>query len=191
MAETTKKTTTTTSSKTVETPKTVPESTPKTRTIADVNPSDRVPIDNLCDWDIHFRSLESNRDLFIAGGVKNYRQLTVAEIDSQVKIGNEAFCGTDGYGTHAPIRIIDPVIREYVFGADTNPKQLTEDNVRELLRIFDKRKFKDSLENLVVTNAEKRMIVLVAERVGIEDVESFKIAAIEKMSGIDFDHDDL
>ena len=191
MAETTKKTTTTTSSKTVETPKTAPESTPKTRTIADVNPSDRVPIDNLCDWDIHFRSLESNRDLFIAGGVKNYRQLTVAEIDSQVKIGNEAFCGIDGYGLHAPIRIIDPVIREYVFGADTNPKQLTEDNVRELLRISDKKEFRNSLEDLVVTNAEKRMIVLVAERVGIEDVESFKIAAIEKMSGIDFDHDDL
>ena len=191
MAETTKKTTTTTSSKTVETPKTAPEPIRKTRTIADVNPSDRVPIDNLCDWDIHFRSLEANRDLYIAGGVKNYRQLTVAEIDSQVKTGNEAFCGIDGYGLHAPIRIIDPVIREYVFGADTNPKQLTEDNVRELLKISDKKKFKDSLEDLVVTNSEKRMIVLVAERVGIEDVESFKIAAIEKMSGIDFDHDDL
>ena len=63
--------------------------------------------------------------------------------------------------------------------------------MRELLKISDKKKFKDALEDLVVTNSEKRMIVLVAERVGIEDVESFKIAAIEKMSGIDFDHDDL
>lgn len=157
------------------------------KTIEDIKPSDRVSIDNLCDWVISFESYETNRGIDIPDGVKNYKNLTVAEVDSQVKTGNIGFVGTDGFGSHAPFRINDPVIREYVFGEPVDPIQLTEDAVRELLAIQNKQKFYKALESLVVTKAEKRMIVRLVERVGMDDVPSYQIAAIEKISGIKFD----
>ena len=167
--------------------KTTTRKTAQKKTVEDVKPSDRVSIDNLCDWVISFESFESNRGIDIPDGVKNYKNLTVAEVDSQVKTGNIGFVGTDGFGSHAPFRINDPVIREYVFGEVVDPVQLTEDAVRELLAIQNKQKFYNALESLVVTKAEKRMIVRLVERVGIDDVPAYQIAAIEKISGIKFD----
>ena len=167
--------------------KTTTRKTAQKKTVEDVKPSDRVSIDNLCDWVISFESFESNRGIDIPDGVKNYKNLTVAEVDSQVKTGNIGFVGTDGFGSHAPFRINDPVIREYVFGEAVDPVQLTEDAVRELLAIQNKQKFYNALESLVVTKAEKRMIVRLVERVGIDDVPAYQIAAIEKISGIKFD----
>ena len=157
------------------------------RTVSDVSLNERVAIDNLYGWSIGFRASESERDILIAPYVKNFKQLTVAEVDSQVKLGNVVFCGQDGYGSHAAFRILDPVIREYVFGEDVDPIQLTEERVRELFNIDDKKTFEKKLSELVVTDSEKRMIVVLAEKIGIEDVVSFKLAAIEKISGIKFD----
>lgn len=158
------------------------------RTIEDVSLNERVAIDNLYGWKIGFRASESERDITIAPYVKNFKQLTVAEVDAQVKLGNLVFCGIDGYGSHAPIRIVDPVIREYVFGEDINPIQLTEEKVKALLKIDDKKTFDKTLSELVVTKSERRMIVILAEKVGIEDVVSSKLAAIEKISGVKFDY---
>ncbi len=157
------------------------------RTIDDVSLNERVAFDNLYGWSLGFRASESERDILIAPYVKNFKQLTVAEVDAQVKLGNVAFCGQDGYGSHAPLRILDPVIREYVFGEDINPIQLTEEKVKELFAIDNKKEFEKKLSELVVTDSEKRMIVILAEKIGIEDVVSFKLAAIEKVSGIKFD----
>lgn len=166
--------------------KTVRKSAVKTKTVEDIKPSDRVSLDNLCDWDLNFTSLESSRDIVIPAGVKNYKNLTVVEIDSQVKTGNTLFVGTDGMGGHAPVKINDPLIREYIFGEQVEPTQLTEDAVRNLLKIQTKQKFYEALNNLVVTKAEKRMIFLLAEKVGVDDVPSYQLAAIEKISGIEF-----
>lgn len=157
------------------------------RTIDDVSLNERVAFDNLYGWSLGFRASESERDILIAPYVKNFKQLTVAEVDAQVKLGNVAFCGQDSYGSHAPLRILDPVIREYVFGEDINPIQLTEERVKELFAIDNKKEFEKKLSELVVTDSEKRMIVILAEKIGIEDVVSFKLAAIEKISGIKFD----
>lgn len=158
------------------------------RTIDDVSLNERVAIDNLYGWTIGFRASESERDILIAPYVKNFKQLTVAEVDAQVKLGNIAFCGTDSYGSHAAFRIIDPVIREYIFGEDINPVQLTEEKVKELFAIDNKKSFEKALADLVVTDSEKKMIVILAEKIGIDDVVSFKLSAIEKLSGIKFDH---
>lgn len=161
------------------------KSAPK-KTVDDIRPSDRVSIDNLCDWVISFESYENGRGIDIPDGVKNYKNLTVSEVDAQVKTGNIGFVGTDGFGSHAPFKINDPVIREYVFGEPVDPVQLTEDAVKELLAIQNKQKFYDALNSLVVTKAEKRMIVRLVERVGMDDVPAYQIAAIEKISGIKF-----
>lgn len=160
---------------------------PSKKTVDDVKPSDRVSIDNLCDWDIGFVGIETKRDITIAGGVKNFRSLTVAEVDAQVKTGNVAFCGEDGFGKHASIRINDPLIREYVFQEAVDPLQLTEENVKKLLAIQDKKKFHQALSDLVVKNHEKKMITRIVERIGRDDMPSYQIVAIEKLSGIKFE----
>lgn len=169
------------------TKKTTTKKTVQHRKVEDVKPSDRVSIDNLCDWVISFESFESNRGINVPEGVKNYKNLTVAEVDAQVKTGNVGFCGTDGFGSHAPFKINDPVVREYVFGEAVNPIQLTEDAVKELLAIQNKQKFYDTLKSLVVTKSEKRMIVRLVMKIGMDDVPAYQIAAIEKISGIKFD----
>lgn len=158
----------------------------KEKTIDDVKPTDRCSIDNLCDWSIGFASYEMGKDIMIPPSVKNYRNITVGEVDAQVKTGNVVFCGTDSFGAHAPIRINDPVVREYVFGESVNPVQLTEDEVKKLLAIQDKKKFNATLSKLVVRESEKRMIVRMVENLGVDDVPSYQIAAIEKVSGRNF-----
>ena len=178
--------------KTTTRKKTAPKTaTKKERTVDDVMPNDRVEINNLCDWSISFVSEETGKEVTIEPHVRKYRRLTVAEIDSQVKVGNIAFCGTDGYGSHAAFQIVDPLIREYVFGEDINPVQLTDEAVQDLLETNSKEEFSDKLSSLAVTESEKRMIaVICADKdthpgVNIDDAPSYMIAAIEKLSGVD------
>lgn len=93
-------------------------------------------------------------------------------------------------GGHAPIRIIDPLVREYVFGEVIDPIQLTTEAVNELLEIESKTLFNEKLSELVVTNSEKRMIAVMCSNntlfpeINTADAPSYKLAAIEKISGI-------
>lgn len=160
----------------------------KTRTVDDVKPTERVSIDNLCSWDIYFKSEETDKDICVKGGVKGNVKLTASEILAQVQADNIAFVGVDGMGSHASIRITDPVVRAYVFGKDIDPVQLTEEAVKHLLNIEDRKQFRAELEKLVVTNAEKKQIVLTCEHIGIDNVESFKMNLIESISGVRFDY---
>lgn len=104
-----------------------PRTKAKTRTVDSLSLSDRVSIDNLCGWTIGFVSEENGKSIQIDPNIKDYKRLTLAEIDSQVKVGNVAFCGVDGLGSHAAFKINDPLVREYVFGEDISPVQLTVD----------------------------------------------------------------
>ena len=155
--------------------------------------TDRVSIDNLVSWDIGFRATEANRDITIPANVKGYKQLTVGEIDGQVKMGNKFFTGVDGLGNNADIKINDDRVIRFVFGDSQSEDEiasetlLTADSVRELLETSPKAKFQETLERLVVTDSEKKMIISVAKEVGIENVEAYKISAIEKISGYKFD----
>lgn len=200
MSETTKKETvestakkprkTATVTKTAASAKPAVEKKPavKTRTVDDVKPTERVSIDNLCSWDIYFKSEETDKDICVKGGVKGNVKLTASEILAQVQADNIAFVGVDGMGSHASIRITDPVVRAYVFGKDIDPVQLTEEAVKHLLNIEDRKQFRAELEKLVVTNAEKKQIVLTCEHIGIDNVESFKMNLIESISGVRFDY---
>lgn len=173
---------------TVEPTTTTKKVVTKKRTVDDVKTTERVSIDNLCYWDIYFRSEETDKDICVKGGIKGNVKLTASEVLAQVQADNVAFVGTDGLGSHAAIRINDPVIREYVFGQDINPVQLTEEAVRKLLEIEDRKEFRAELEKLVVTRAEKRQIVMTCEKIGIDNVESFKMNLIESISGVKFDY---
>ena len=165
----------------------------KTRRKDDLSFNDRVSIDNLCAWVVGFVSEENGRAIQIDPGVVNYKKLTLAEVDSQVKVGNIAFCGIDGFGSHAAFRINDPLVRESVFGEDISPVQLTVDAVNDLLASKNKKEFYNKLSSLVVTDSEKKMIAIMcsdSERypdVNIADMPSYMIAEIEKISGLDLD----
>ncbi len=163
----------------------------KTRTVDELSLSDRVSIDNLCAWTVGFVSEENGKTILMSSNIKNYKRLTLAEVDSQVKIGNVAFCGTDGFGSHAAFRINDPLVREYVFGEDISPIQLTEERVNDLLASKNKKEFHDKLSALVVTESEKRMIAIICSdndlypSVNIDEVPTYMITEIEAISGLE------
>lgn len=61
-----------------------PRTKAKTRTVDNLSLSDRVSIDNLCGWTIGFVSEENGKSIQIDPNIKDYKRLTLAEIDSQV-----------------------------------------------------------------------------------------------------------
>lgn len=160
--------------------------------MAQVKLTDRVSIDNLRNWNLDFRATEANRDISIPASVKGYKQLTVAEIDGQVKMGNLFFVGKDGLGNNADIKINDPAVVKFVFGEGTDdevPSEtlLTLDSMKELLKTSPKAKFEEGLNKLVTTEAEKKTVIELAKEAGIEEVEGYKKTAIEKISGFRFE----
>lgn len=167
-----------------------PRTRTKTRTVDDLSLSDRVSIDNLCGWTIGFVSEENGKSIQIDPNIKDYKRLTLAEVDSQVKVGNIAFCGIDGFGSHAAFKINDPIVREYVFGEDISPVQLTEDAVKDLLASKSKKEFHDKLSSLVVTESEKKMIAIMCSdrdiysSINTDEIPSYMIAEIEAISGL-------
>lgn len=160
----------------------------KIRTVDDLSLSDRVSIDNLCAWTIGFVSEENGKPIQIDPNIKDYKRLTLAEVDSQVKVGNIAFCGVDGLGSHAAFRINDPLVRESVFGEDISPVQLTVDAVNDLLASKNKKEFYDKLSSLVVTESEKKMIAIMCSdkdlypSIDTNEVPSYMLASIEAVS---------
>lgn len=165
----------------------------KIRTVNDLSLSDRVSIDNLCAWTVGFVSEENGKTILMGSNIKNYKRLTLAEVDSQVKIGNIAFCGVDGLGSHAAFKINDPLVREYVFGEDISPVQLTVDAVNDLFASKSKKEFHDKLSSLVVTESEKKMIAIMCSdkdlypSVNTDEVPSYMLAEIETVSGLNLD----
>lgn len=163
----------------------------KDRTVSDLALSERVSIDNLCSWTIGFVSQETGKAIQIDPGIKDYKRLSLAEVDSQVRVGNIAFCGVDGLGSHAAFRINDPLIREFVFGEDISPIQLTEDAVLDLLSSESKKEFHEKISSLVVTESEKKMIAIMCSdddlypSINTEEVPSYMIAEIEAISGLE------
>ena len=165
----------------------------KTRTVDDLKPSDRVEVRNLRAWELSFIPRDGNAEQVTKGILIYPNQKTMyklSEVEDQVNNGNELFCGIDGLGGHASLQIVDPLVREYVFGEPTNPIQLTVDAVNELLALESKAAFDKRLSELVVTNSEKRMIAIMCTNDGLfpevntDYVPSYKLAAIEKISGI-------
>ena len=157
--------------------------------MSEVKLTDRTSIDNLVGWNLGFISSEANRDITIPANVKGFKQLTVAEIDGQVKLGNKFFCGIDGFGNNAYIKINDKNVMDYIFGTNNDTEEvslLTLESVKKLLSTSPKAAFEKELAKLVITDAEKKMIITLAKEAGIEDVEGYKKTSLEKVSGYSF-----
>ena len=156
----------------------------------EISLTDRVPITNLNDWDLHFVSTETDKDIVIPAKANKIRKLTVAEIDGQVQSGNIMFVGTDGMGNNACIKIEDEDVFRYVFRLDDNEpinvRVLDLDSVKKLIAISDREEYERELKALVVTNSDKRMISKLAIKANIENVEGYKKTAIENLIGYKF-----
>lgn len=155
-----------------------------------INDTDKVAISNNRNWNLDFVSAETDRDITIPANVKHWKKLTVGEIEKQIQLDNGFFVGIDGKGNNAAIEIEDEEIRNYVFHFENNEGEnvilLNAKNVKQLLDIENKAEYERKLKELVVTKSDKKMIIPLALEVGIDDVASYKIALIEKISGYKF-----
>lgn len=157
----------------------------------EIKGTDRVVISNNRNWNLNFVSTEPPYyDITIPAGVKHWKKLTVAEVEGQIQIDNSFFVGRDGRGNNAAIEIEDKDIRDYLFHTEGNEGDgiivLNLKSVKELLAIENKNDFEKRLAKLVVSDSDKKMIVPLAIEAGIDDVASYKISKIEKISGYKF-----
>ena len=145
-----------------------------------------VLVNNLCSWPLSFRRLAGQGDIEIPGNARNYPLLSFEEVMAQIQTGNVMFTGTDNMGNHARIQIIDEAKRKELFGLseiETDPPALlNEESVKELLAIRQKGKFNERLAEMVKTDAEKKMLVDLAYKVGAEDSEVWKVDALRKLA---------
>ena len=160
------------------------------KSVSDVKLTDRVPISNLKNWNLYFKSVENNKDITIPANANKWSRLTVAEIDGQVQNGNVMFVGKDGNGNNACIRIDDEAVYRYVFRLSDDDeislKLLDLESIKKLIEIKDRQEYKNELNNLVVTNSDKKMISLLAISAGIENQEGYKKDLIEELIGFRF-----
>lgn len=152
--------------------------------------TDRAVITNTRSWNLHFKSTETDKDIVIPAEAEHWSKLTVAEIEGQIQTGNFFFVGADGDGNNAYIKIEDDDVRNFVFHFNEyeNGERIILDleSVKNLLAISNRDEFESKLEKLVVTDGDKRMIIPMAIKAGIDDVQSYKVSAIEKISGYKF-----
>ena len=156
----------------------------------EIKDTDRVVISNNRNWNLDFVSTETGRDITIPAAVKHWKKLTVAEVEGQIQTENGFFVGVDGRGNNAAIEIEDKEIRDYLFHLEGNEGDgiivLNVESVRELLAIDNKNEYERRLNELVVSKSDKKMIIPLAIEAGIDDVASYKISMIEKISGYKF-----
>lgn len=146
----------------------------------------KIRVNNLCAWPLYFNRITGQGSFSIPESAKNYPLDTEDEIMAQIQNGNRFFVGTDGLGSHARIQIVDDDVRKRVFGLNDDEVSgqmiLTVESVRDLLSIRSKSKFNEQLQQLVHTEAEKKMLVDLAFESGAANAESWKVDALREIA---------
>ena len=150
--------------------------------MTDINTT--VAINNLAGNPLYFaRQREGGtRDIVIPANVKNYSILSFGEIQAQIAIGNPLFLGEDGFGSHARLQICNESVRKELFNIPEDapePELLTLDEVKKLLEVKAQKTFIKKLNELVVTSAERRVLLKLALEAGVENKEAWKLREIE------------
>lgn len=153
------------------------------------NKNVKVKIENLMGWDIGFHKylpsgLGEDLSIVIKGEEINC-ELTLEDLMRQISLfENAAFCGIDGCGAHASLRIVEDNIRDIVFGLKyTNPKQLTKERIDSLLFIGKTKninKLKNTMLDTIVTGSEARMILYKWEDYGFDKLPETKKAMLKE-----------
>lgn len=154
--------------------------------------TNNVLINNLCGWPLYMPrrtgvAMGTGAGIVIPANATNFPLLTFDEVQAQIQWGNKMFTGTDGQGAHARIQIVNEAQRKQLFELDgvddvAPPVLLDADAVKALLAIRGKAKFNERLAELVQTDAEKKMLVELANSVGAEDAEAWKVDALRKLA---------
>lgn len=148
--------------------------------------TDKVAVNNLCSWPLYFKRANGVGDVRVPANAKNFMLLDVAEVQTQIQLGNPLFVGVGGnQGDHARLYIVNDEQRKALLGIeDTGSGEivLNLDTVKELLGVKRKDDFQKRLEALVTTPAEKRMIVRLAKEAGSDDVAAWKMDAINAIA---------
>ncbi len=150
----------------------------------ELNMEQKVTVRSIANWTTGFQRIETNGDVTIpANGTA---RLSRSEIISQVQNGNRLFLGTDDRGSHATLYIEDKQTREEVdFDNESEgiiQSVLTDESVKKLFAIKNKREFDNTLHSLVVTRAEKYTIIELIKKNKFNDFE--KIRTVESYTGI-------
>lgn len=151
-----------------------------------LNMDERVPVKNLCDWDIYFNRIETIGSVKIPR--KGIMRLTRSEIQSQVYDRNIFFVGLDGKGSHAKVYIEDKDTRVLVGFEDIEGKEkqqvLDAERIRQILEYKSMSTFKKKIEEEVKTHAEKATLVEAAKKLKLNDHDRIKF--IEEYTGFKF-----
>ena len=134
--------------------------------------TDIVGIVNLMPWDIYFNVTSTTNqnvktDYMVPGYVtaeklrdKTFKKCTFAQIQELINNNANAICGTDGYGSHAAIMIVDPDAYHQLFNTDDEiPVQLTDENTKKVLEAQSMSELVQLLEEYAPTSHEKRKLM--------------------------------
>ena len=153
--------------------------------MTEIRPETPVQLRNLTKWNLYFRSITGKgygRDVKLPPNSDQIR-VPFEEVQAQIYLRNSLLVGTDGYGSHARIQIVDEDIRAELFDHN-QPREvvlLTHSAVTDLLSIRNKAAFSKRLKELIVTFAEKAMLMELAKEAGLEHCEHWKVKAIEEI----------
>jgi len=153
-----------------------------------MNLTDKVLINNLCDWPLYTPRMNGVGDIVIPARVKNFAMLDVAEVQLHIQSNDPLFVGNNPArpGDHARIYIVNDEQRKKLFGyaddVEDDVVTLTADAVKKLLSIRKRDEFKAQLEALVTTDAEKKMVVRIAKENGGDEVAAWKMEAINNLA---------
>lgn len=151
-----------------------------------INMNDKSKVKNLCSWNISWERQTTDGDEFIKANQVVY--IVNSELETQVNNGNVYLAGIDGLGSHARAYIENPEMREYL-GFD-NPSEkciqliLNDEKCKQIFEYKTFTTFKKHIEEEVVTNQEKAMIVNYAKKMKINDYD--KIQFLADYCGIPF-----
>ena len=149
----------------------------------ELNMEQKVTIRNIASWEVGFNRIESNGDVTIPPN--GTTRLSRSEIIAQVQNGNRLLVGIDSQGSHATIYIEDAPTRvEVDFDVPSEKRTqlvLTAENVKKLFDIKSIKEFEATLQNLVVTRAEKYAILDIIKKEKLNDFE--KIRIVENHTG--------
>lgn len=148
--------------------------------------TNNVLVNNLCAWPLYFKRVIGVGDVSIPANARKFATLSFEEVQAQIQMGNVMFTGTDGMGSHARIQIIDDETRRELFsvgGTDADdPFVLDLAAVKALLAIKKKKEFNEQLQAMVKTDAEKKMLVELAQQAGSDEAESWKVDALRALA---------
>ena len=152
----------------------------------ELNMETKVSVKSIASWTTGFKRIESNGDVTIPP--KGDIRLTRSEIVAQVQNGNRLFTGIDDMGSHATLYIDDADTRKELGfdSVDENGKLvkqnvLTGDAVKKLFSAKTMKTFEKSLEELIVTKAEKGAIIEIIKKEKLNDYD--KIRTVERYTG--------